>query len=71
MPHQVLDRKISKSKIMANPTYVILLLAAIVQLNEGFGYDATVLVGAGKKECYYQHITQPNTAVEFEYQVRN
>ena len=56
---------------MASSLLAILFLAALVQQSAGFGYDATVVVDPGKKECYYQEIAQANTAVEFEYQVRH
>ena len=49
--------------------YYIGLFAICVAYVNGFAYDYQVHVAAGKRECFYQPITQQNTGVEVEFQV--
>lgn len=47
---------------------LVLLYCGSIDVTHSFGYDYTVKVPSGRKECYYQPIAAP-TMVEFEYQV--
>ncbi|XP_067934135.1 transmembrane emp24 domain-containing protein 5-like [Watersipora subatra] len=47
---------------------LLVTFCLVVKLTHGFGYDYTLMVPAGQKECYYQPITNRDTETEFEYQ---